>query len=167
MGQGDSEETTLRSGQAELARRFVEWRSSLSELAACPVRDVLDRVGDKWSMLILIALAAGPCRFSPVARMIPDISKRMLTQTFRDLERDGLIARTVFPTKPPSVEYRLTPLGSALLDPLAYLVGWAEQNHAAIQEARRRFEAGSARDGAPDAFAPRSSVEISADRGRA
>ncbi|MGW5838313.1 winged helix-turn-helix transcriptional regulator [Methylorubrum extorquens] len=147
----------------ELARRFAVWQSSFAKIASCPVRDVLDRVGDKWSMLILIALAAGPGRFSAVARMIPDISKRMLTQTFRDLERDGLIARTVFPTKPPSVEYRLTPLGSALLDPLAHLVGWAEQNHAAIQEARRRFEAGSVPDGKPDAFAPRSSADVSAD----
>ncbi|BDL41430.1 MULTISPECIES: winged helix-turn-helix transcriptional regulator [Methylorubrum] len=163
MGQGNSDGTALRPGQIELARRFAVWQSSFAKIASCPVRDVLDRVGDKWSMLILIALAAGPGRFSAVARMIPDISKRMLTQTFRDLERDGLIARTVFPTKPPSVEYRLTPLGSALLDPLAHLVGWAEQNHAAIQEARRRFEAGSVPDGKPDAFAPRSSADVSAD----
>src|SRR6478735_7201801 len=82
----------------------------------CPVRDVLDRIGDKWSTLVLVTLADGPRRFSEVQRAIPDISKRMLTLTFRDLERDGLIARTVFPPKPPSVEYRLTPLGSALLD---------------------------------------------------
>jgi DNA-binding HxlR family transcriptional regulator len=75
----------------------------------CPVRDVLDRIGDKWSTLILVTLANGPLRFSAVQRAIPDISKRMLTQTFRDLQRDGLIARTVFPTRPPSVEYRLTP----------------------------------------------------------
>ncbi|MDF9863594.1 hypothetical protein M2437_002576 [Methylorubrum pseudosasae] len=86
MGQGDSDGTALRPGQIELARRFAVWQSSFAEIASCPVRDVLDRVGDKWSMLILIALAAGPGRFSAVARMVPDISKRMLTQTFRDLE---------------------------------------------------------------------------------
>ena len=79
------------------------------------MRDVLDRIGDKWSTLILSTLARGPQRFSAVRRAIPDISKRMLTQTFRDLERDGLITRTVFPTKPPSVEYRLTPLGESIL----------------------------------------------------
>lgn len=106
----------------------------------CPVRDVLDRIGDKWSTLVLSTLAAGPHRFSAVGRAIPDISKRMLTQTFRDLERDGLIARTVFPTKPPSVEYRLTPLGDTILEPLAVLVRWADRSHAAIRNARSAFD---------------------------
>ena len=106
----------------------------------CPVRDVLDRIGDKWSMLILSTLARGPHRFSAVQRAIPDISKRMLTQTVRDLERDGLIARAVFPTKPPSVEYRLTSLGETLLEPLAVLVRWADRSHAAIRNARSTFD---------------------------
>lgn len=151
MGQGDVEGTASQPGRTALAQRFAVWRSSLPGFASCPVRDVLDRIGDKWSMLILIALAAGPCRFSAVARVIPDISKRMLTQTLRGLERDGLIARTVFPTKPPSVAYRLTPLGGALLDPLAQLVGWAEANHAAIQEARECFDAGPVQEAGPNA----------------
>jgi DNA-binding HxlR family transcriptional regulator len=106
----------------------------------CPVRDVLDRIGDKWSTLILVTLANGPLRFSAVRRAIPDISKRMLTQTFRDLERDGLIARKVFPTKPPSVEYRLTPLGETVLEPLAVLVQWADRSHAAIKNARLAYD---------------------------
>ena len=106
----------------------------------CPVRDVLDRIGDKWSTLVLGTLGVGPHRFSAVQRAIPDISKRMLTQTLRDLERDGLIARTVFPTKPPSVEYRLTPLGDTILEPLAVLVRWADQSHAAISAARSAFD---------------------------
>jgi DNA-binding HxlR family transcriptional regulator len=106
----------------------------------CPVRDVLDRIGDKWSTLVLVTLATGPHRFSAVQRAIPDISKRMLTQTLRDLQRDGLIARTVIPTKPPSVEYRLTPLGKTILEPLAVLVGWADRNHAAIDNARMAFD---------------------------
>jgi DNA-binding HxlR family transcriptional regulator len=106
----------------------------------CPVRDVLDRIGDKWSTLILVTLAAGPRRFSAVQRAIPDISKRMLTQTFRDLERDGLIARTVYPTKPPSVDYQLTPLGTTILEPLAFLVRWADSSHAAIKKARLAFD---------------------------
>ena len=106
----------------------------------CPVRDVLDRIGDKWSMLILVTLASGAHRFSAVQRAVSDISKRMLAQTLRDLERDGLVARTVFPTKPPAVEYQLTPLGKTLLDPLAVLVQWADQSHAAIKEARQAYD---------------------------
>ncbi len=109
----------------------------------CPVRDVLDRIGDKWSTLVLGTLASGPHRFSAVQRAIPDISKRMLTQTLRDLERDGLIARTVFPTKPPSVEYRLTPLGETILEPLTVLVQWADRSRAAIKNARLAYDAAS------------------------
>jgi DNA-binding HxlR family transcriptional regulator len=109
----------------------------------CPVRDVLDRIGDKWSTLILVTLANGPQRFSAIQRAIPDISKRMLTQTLRDLHRDGLIARTVFPTKPPSVEYRLTPLGETILEPLGVLVRWADRSHAAIKTARLAYDATS------------------------
>ena len=109
----------------------------------CAVRDVLDRIGDKWSTLILGTLARAPLRFSAVRRAIPDISKRMLTQTFRDLERDGLITRTVFPTKPPSVEYSLSPLGETILEPLAFLVRWADCSHAEIKAARRAFDAAS------------------------
>ena len=104
------------------------------------MRDVLDRIGDKWSTLILVTLANGPHRFSGVQRAIPDISKRMLAQTVRDLERDGLIARTVFPTKPPSVEYRLTSLGETILEPLTVLVQWADRSHAAIKSARVTFD---------------------------
>ena len=107
----------------------------------CPVRDVLDRIGDKWSTLILGTLATAPHRFSAVQRAVPDISKRMLAQTLRALERDGLIARTVFPTKPPSVEYRLTPLGTTILEPLAALVRWADRSHDAIRQARTAFDA--------------------------
>jgi DNA-binding HxlR family transcriptional regulator len=106
----------------------------------CPVRDVLDRLGDKWSTLILMNLSNGPHRFSALLRAIPDISKRMLTQTLRDLERDGLVSRTVFATKPPSVEYQLTPLGETILDPLAILVQWANRSQAEIRAARQAFD---------------------------
>ena len=110
--------------------------------AQCPVQeDIIDRIGDKWSTLITGALwRTAPHRFSAVQRAIPDISKRMLTQTFRDLERDGLIARTVFPTRPPSVEYRLTPLGETILEPLTVLVRWADRSHAAIKNARMAYD---------------------------
>ncbi len=141
MGQGETAVTAPAVGDA--ANRFVtEWRPGVSPDIQCPVRDVLDRIGDKWSTLILGTLATGPHRFSAVQRAIPDISKRMLTQTVRDLERDGLIARTVFPTRPPSVEYRLTPLGATILEPLTSLVRWADQNHAAIRDARLAFDEG-------------------------
>jgi DNA-binding HxlR family transcriptional regulator len=109
--------------------------------AACPIRTVLDRIGDKWTMLTLAVLAAAPRRFNELHRLIPDISKRMLTQTLRGLERDGLATRHVFPTKPPSVEYRLSPLGRSVLVPLAGLIDWADRNDAAIRQARARFDA--------------------------
>ena len=110
---------------------------------ACPVRNVLDRVGDKWTMLALVALASRPRRFSELHRAIPDISKRMLTQTLRELERDGLADRQVFPTKPPQVRYSLSPLGTSVLGPLAALVGWADESYPAIRDARQRFDAAS------------------------
>lgn len=124
-----------------LAERFQAWSTASFDLAGCPVRGVLDRLGDKWTTLIVIVLAQRAHRFSEVRRAIPDISKRMLTQTLRDLERDGLIERRVFPTKPPSVEYRLTPLGESLLEPLTALVDWAELSQPAIALARGQFDA--------------------------
>lgn len=139
MGQGEVAVTVPAAGDAA-SHFFAEYRPDWPPDAQCPVRGVLDRIGDKWSTLILGTLAAGPHRFSAVQRAIPDISKRMLTQTFRDLERDGLIARTVFPTRPPSVEYRLTPLGATILEPLASLVRWANRSHAAIKDARLAFD---------------------------
>ncbi len=129
------------TGNAPLATRFGAWQASGFDAAACPIRNVLDRIGDKWTMLALAALAATPRRFSELHRIMPDISKRMLTQTLRGLERDGLVTRHVFPTKPPSVEYRLSPLGRSVLGPLAGLVEWAEQNYPSIRQARAHFDA--------------------------
>jgi DNA-binding HxlR family transcriptional regulator len=126
--------------------RFSRYQSDDVESAGlvhCPVRDVLDRLGDKWSILLIMTLAMRPQRFSELHRAIRDISKRMLTQTLRDLERDGLITRHVFPTKPPSVEYCLSPLGQSLLDPMASLIDWADRRYSDIHAARVRF------DGAP------------------
>ncbi|WP_027488568.1 winged helix-turn-helix transcriptional regulator [Allorhizobium undicola] len=106
----------------------------------CPVRSVISHVGDKWSTLLLGALAQKPYRFGELRRFVPDISQRMLTQTLRDLQRDGYVARQVFPTKPPSVEYRLTPLGAALVQALQSLIDFALVNHEAVVEARKRFD---------------------------
>jgi DNA-binding HxlR family transcriptional regulator len=124
----------------DFSSMFTVWQQAGFDAQACPVRNVLDRVGDKWTILLLAALAAEPRRFNALHRLIPDISKRMLTQTLRDLERDGLVLRTVHPTKPPSVEYRLSPVGQSILPPLAALVGWAEQNFPTIRQARAAFD---------------------------
>lgn len=106
----------------------------------CPVRDVMNRISGKWSTLLLEALAAKPHRFGQLRRLVPDISQRMLTQTLRDLQRDGYIEREVFPTKPPSVEYRMTPLGRSLFEPLSKVLEWAAENHDAVNAARRSFD---------------------------
>lgn len=123
---------------------YRRWREGAVDMPQCPVRGVLDRVGDKWTTLIVITLAERPHRFTEIHRAVPDISRRMLTQTLRELERDGMVLRQVFPTKPPSVEYRLTSLGESLLQPLAGLIAWAEANQARIEDARAAYDAISA-----------------------
>jgi DNA-binding HxlR family transcriptional regulator len=115
-------------------------KKSPSDQDVCPIRDVLDRVGDRWSMLVLCTLAKnGTLRFSAVKGQIEDISQRMLAQTLRRLEQDGFLSRTVYPTNPPRVEYALTPLGKSLLDPVSELVRWAKQNHRRVLDARRHY----------------------------
>jgi len=132
-----------RMSTAENAiERYSRYQRQLGDAqsAHCAIRDVLDRIGDKWSMLMIMELATRSQRFSELHRAIPDISKRMLTQTLRDLERDGLITRHVFPTRPPTVEYRLAPLGQSLLEPMAALVDWADRRYSDIHAARVRFD---------------------------
>jgi DNA-binding HxlR family transcriptional regulator len=104
------------------------------------VSEVLARVGDKWSVLIVMQLGAGPRRFNELKRMVGGISQRMLTLTLRGLERDGLLTRTVFPTVPPSVEYKLTALGISLKKPVRMLGEWAIANQQTIQKARESFD---------------------------
>lgn len=116
----------------------------LMSMDDCPVRDVLDSVGGKWTSLMILGLADGPRRFSQLRRLIPDISQRMLTQTLRDLQRDGYVSRTVYPTQPPSVEYKLTKLGQSFSAPLGALVEWAESNHQNIRRAREEFDGAAA-----------------------
>jgi DNA-binding HxlR family transcriptional regulator len=112
----------------------------------CPaVREVLNRVGDKWSVQIVALLGDGPMRFSDLRRSIEGISQRMLTLTLRGLERDGLVSRTVFPEIPPRVEYELTKLGNTLLEPISALADWAEAQRTAIQTARETFDAREAK----------------------
>ncbi len=111
------------------------------------VSDVLARVGDKWSVLVVSRLGGKPMRFNELRRSIGGISQRMLTLTLRGLERDGLVTRTVFPTIPPRVDYSLTPLGRDLLGPVSALGDWALRNQPKIARARERFDA-QARGGA-------------------
>ena len=105
------------------------------------VSEVLSRVGDKWTILVVSELGNGPRRFNEIRRALGSISQRMLTLTLRGLERDGLVTRTVFPTVPPRVDYELTRLGRSLLEPVSGIGLWARQNRAAIHEARTRFDA--------------------------
>ena len=97
----------------------------------CPIRDVLDRIGDQWSLLVLDALEGGTKRFNELMRELGDISKQMLSLTLKRLEEDGFVRRTVYPEVPPRVEYDLTPLGHSFLVPMRGLVAWADENHRA------------------------------------
>ena len=119
-----------------LGTKFAGWLSAGFDKTRCPVRNLLDKIGDRWSMLVLSALASGPMRFSAIGRAMPDISKRMLTHTLRTLERDGLVNRDVQPTVPPQVTYSLTLLGESFADPLLGLIEWAEANFEAVIAAR-------------------------------
>ena len=106
----------------------------------CPSRQVLDRIGDTWSVLIVGALARGPRRYSELAARIHGISPKMLTQTLRGLERDGMISRTVFPVVPPRVDYALTDLGSSLLGLVSALETWAEGHIGDVARARAAYD---------------------------
>jgi DNA-binding HxlR family transcriptional regulator len=106
----------------------------------CQVRDVLDRVGDKWTLNVIYELREGSRRFTDLKRAIDGISQRMLTVTLRSLERDGLVERTVYATVPPRVDYRLTTLGQTLLKSAWELIDWATTHAVEIDSARKRFD---------------------------
>jgi len=107
----------------------------------CPgARKILDRIGDKWSLYVIALLSNGPSRFNQLRRDITGISQRMLTLTLRNLERDGLIMRTVYNTKPPSVEYSVTPLGYTLMKPVLELMAWAVDNRDTIEESQIQYD---------------------------
>lgn len=108
--------------------------------ADCPTRQVLDFIGDKWSVLIIGLLEAEPLRFSELQRSIHGISQKMLAQTLRTLERDGLVEREVYAEVPPRVTYTLTPLGTTLCAPLAAIRGWAEAHIDEVTRAQTRYD---------------------------
>ncbi|MGF6975558.1 DNA-binding HxlR family transcriptional regulator [Paraburkholderia sp. JPY465] len=128
-------------------------RSPTDEHARCKaLGQVLDRIGDKWTIGVVGALSKGPTRFNALLRLIDGVSHRMLTLTLRGLEQDGLVKRTVYPTVPPKVEYQLTDMGRSLTEPLETLSRWAQEHLPAIEAARaspsihRTNEAGAEMD---------------------
>jgi DNA-binding HxlR family transcriptional regulator len=115
-----------------------------SDVENCPVRNVVDRIGDKWSVLVLLALeGGGVLRFNEIHKYLETISQKMLTVTLKTLEADGLVKRTVYPQIPPKVEYELTDRGKTLLPHLHGLVSWANENMAEIKDSRLQFESKS------------------------
>ncbi|MFI0976810.1 winged helix-turn-helix transcriptional regulator [Streptomyces sp. NPDC021093] len=123
-----------------MSHRNAGVTSQVVNAEACPVREVLDRVVGKWSVPILIAAAHGPIRFTELERSIDGISRRMLTLTLRNLERDGMLTRTVHPTVPPKVEYELTPVARELHSSLIGLTTWAERHRVTVAEARAAYD---------------------------
>ncbi|WP_031521264.1 winged helix-turn-helix transcriptional regulator [Streptomyces sp. NRRL F-5123] len=118
-------------------------------LAACPSRQILNVLANKWTMLVMGALSGGPLRFGELRRRLDGITQKMLTQTLRSLERDGLVTRTVFPTIPPRVDYAATPLGESVTALLHSVRAWSEDNIDAVLEARDAYDARAAEDVQP------------------
>jgi DNA-binding HxlR family transcriptional regulator len=112
-------------------------------IAACPTRKLLDRLSDKWVCLVMSALADGPHRYGDLSRRIAGVSQKMLTQTVRTLERDGLVSRTVTPSVPVRVDYELTPLGTSLLPVMRAIKLWAEANIEKVEAARAAYDTAS------------------------
>jgi DNA-binding HxlR family transcriptional regulator len=134
--------TTLTAAQRrEAARADYD-----AFLAACPSRQVLDRISDKWVTLALVALAGGALRYSDLCRAIAGVSQKMLTQTLRTLERDGLVVRTMTPAVPVRVSYALTPLGESLMPTLQAIKTWAETHIGEIHASRAAYDDRTASD---------------------
>lgn len=131
-------ETDPASAACDVAPHAFQW----DVREDCDVRQILDRIADKWSLLVISLLERKTMRFGELGREIDGISKRMLTVTLRNLERDGLIHRTIYAEVPPRVEYRLSDLGCTLLGTIQALVTWTEQHQDEIARARERFDAG-------------------------
>jgi DNA-binding HxlR family transcriptional regulator len=112
--------------------------------SGCRVREILERVGDKWSLFVISCLGDGPQRFTALKRSVDGISQRMLTVTLRGLERDGIVSRTMYPVMPPRVEYELTPLGRTLLDAVGALMAWADAHLNEVDAARAAYDARAA-----------------------
>jgi DNA-binding HxlR family transcriptional regulator len=135
-----SSQVTEPASACEASRDACQWDARED----CDVRQILDRIADKWSLLVIALLEVKTMRFGELSKEIDGISKRMLTVTLRHLERDGLVQRTVYAEVPPRVEYRLSPLGCTLLGTIQSLVNWTEEHQEQIARAREAFDAGQA-----------------------
>ena len=134
---------TDQSGKEFFNANTCEGKEGKKDHGVCPLRELLSRLGDKWSVLLILTLARMPkerARFSELKRSLPDISQRMLTATLRNLERDGLISREMFAEVPPRVEYQLTELGVSILNPMREIVNWIEGNWTTIITSREVFD---------------------------
>ena len=121
--------------------KHIKVGGALDEHHQCrALGEVLDRIGDKWAVMVIGALSKGPMRFNALLRLIGGVSQRMLTLTLRGLERDGLVTRTLFPTIPPRVDYELTHLGHSLIVPLRQLFDWAQKHRSELENARQAFD---------------------------
>ncbi len=141
MARQDSTDLWRSNTEGTKAPRVPATELERSVAQACPrVTAVLSRIGDKWTVMVVILLREGPLRFSELRRQIGGISQRMLTATLRGLERDGFVTRTVYPTTPPSVDYELTLLGHSLREPVEALGDWAIAHLDVIDGARREFD---------------------------
>jgi DNA-binding HxlR family transcriptional regulator len=145
------EDGTLKSAGYPAGTECIEWDTRND----CEVRQILDRVADKWSLLAITLLEQRTLRFSELLRQIDGISQRMLTVTLRQLERDGLVDRTVYPVVPPRVEYALTELGATLYATIQSLVAWTEEHQREIAAARSAYDTRSAAPEPGPAAAPR------------
>ena len=119
--------------------------SSYADARDCPFRNVLDKLADKWGILIIAVLEDGPKRFNQIRRLVGDISQRVLTSKLRDLERDGYVVRKVYPQPPLRVEYALTEMGESAIAPITALMNWAIDTHPRIRRARARYDRTNAR----------------------
>jgi DNA-binding HxlR family transcriptional regulator len=130
-----------RDAEPVVARATVPRSTAPDHAVTCRIREILERIGDKWSLQVIFQLSQGPQRFTRLKRGIEGISQRMLTVTLRGLERDGIVSRTMYPVIPPRVEYELTPLGRSLSDAVGALVAWADAHLAEVDLARAAYDA--------------------------
>jgi DNA-binding HxlR family transcriptional regulator len=131
--------------QTEIESAAQRWKAGNVYASNCPTRLVLDRIADKWAVLVLGLLTDGPVRFNQLRRHIEGISQKMLSQTLKSLERDGLVSRKAIPTVPVTVEYAITPLGRTLSDTVDALRVWAENHMDQVTAAQRHYDAGGTR----------------------
>jgi DNA-binding HxlR family transcriptional regulator len=132
----------FQDDEANCVREMPRAPNALVPMDLCPARDLLDRIGSRWALMVIVYLGHhGVLRFNDLKRRIQHISQRMLTVTLRDLERDGLVTRTVKPVVPPHVEYQLTAMGGTLLHAVSALVKWANEHQDAVRRSRDDYDA--------------------------